>query len=68
MQYQQSATGSGNHFADTLKSASVFIEQEVTPTITADTKDEYLTVNGEKMLNVLDGENKWMGPYSEQLA
>ncbi len=64
MQYQQSATGPGNHFTDTLKSASVFIEQEVTPTITPDTKDEYLTVNGEKMLNVLDGENKWMGPYA----
>ena len=64
--YVQAASSEteGTHFTDTLKSATVQIEQpyEAKPVITMDTTDEYL--NGGKWLNVLHGENKWMGPNS----
>ncbi len=59
---QASLANPGNHFTDTLKSVSVRIEQEVSPTIAYDTTDEKLTIAGAKWENVLDGENKWMGP------
>jgi sugar lactone lactonase YvrE len=62
--YVQAASSetAGNHFTDTLKSAVVNIYQpsEVQPKITMDTTDEKL--NGGQWINVLYGENKWMGP------
>jgi hypothetical protein len=64
--YVQAASSEtvGYHFTDTLKSATINLYQpyEAEPKITMDTTDEKL--NGGKWLNVLYGENKWMGPNS----
>jgi YD repeat-containing protein len=54
----------GEHFMDKLTSAKVHVWQEVKPTVKYDTTDEYLNIGGKNWINVLDGENKWIGPYS----
>jgi hypothetical protein len=64
MEYMQTALGTGNHFTDKLKGVTVHISQEAVPTFAYDTSDEFLTIGGAKWVNVLDGENKWLGPNS----
>ena len=59
---QAGKTTVGSHFRDVLKGESVHIGQEVAPTIAYDTTDEKLKLVAGEAVNVLDGENKWMGP------
>lgn len=67
VKFMQSATGSGSHFRDRMTSASVRISQEVDPTVTPDTTDQYLPVGG-KSLNALYGNGVWMSEHQGVLG
>jgi len=66
--FRQMPTAEGNHYRDVLKGETVHIAQSeaVHPTISYDTADEKLL--GGEWVNVLNGENKWLGPNSGAFA
>ena len=61
--YQQTTTGSGKHFTDTLKKATVWITQSNPPETTLDTTTPTFPKDGGKT-NALYGQGAWLGPHA----
>ncbi|HEY2537852.1 MAG TPA: hypothetical protein VGI24_12845, partial [Solirubrobacteraceae bacterium] len=62
--FQQTATGSGEHFSDTLRTADVEIAQNNGPAEPTFNKTEEHLKNDANRLNVLYGNGAWLGPNS----
>jgi YD repeat-containing protein len=60
--YQQTTTGNGKHFTDTLKKATVRITQSNPPETTLDTTSPTFPKDSGK-INALYGQGAWLGPH-----